>query len=96
VDNREAVADADRGDDVPGLVAALEAAAADLAAADEYERAACILGGTDGFRGDIPSGAGRTLALIEEALGTVRLAELIDDGRRLTRADVVALATAAP
>ena len=96
MDNREAVAAADRGDDVPALVAAHEAVAADLAAEGEYERAACLLGGTVGLRVDEPSGAGRTMALIEEALGTVRLAELIADGRRLARADVVALALATP
>jgi hypothetical protein len=94
VDHREAVAAADRGGDDTALVAALEALAADLAADGDYERAACILGGTDGLRAGTASGAGRTLALIEEALGTVRLAELIAEGRRLTRTDVIALALA--
>ena len=94
MDNRQAVADAERADDVAALVVALEAVAAELAADGKYERAACILGGTDELGG--ASGTGRTLALIEEALGTVRLAELIAEGRRLTRADVVALAIARP
>ncbi len=83
---------ADRADDVPVLVAALEAVAADLADDGNYEKAACILGGTDALRGDAPSGAGRTLALIEEAIGTVRLAELTAEGRHLSRTDVIALA----
>ena len=94
MDTREAVAAADDADDLPALVAALEARAAALADDGDYERAACVLGGTDGLRGGTSSGAGRTLALVEEAIGTVRLAELITDGRRLSRADVVALAVA--
>jgi hypothetical protein len=85
------VASADHADDVPALVVALEAVAADLAGDGDYEKAACVLGGTDRLRGDAPSGAGRTLALIEEAIGTVRLAELTAEGRHLERADVVAL-----
>lgn len=79
---------------MPALVAALEDRAAALAADGDYERAACILAATNEFRGDTPSGAGRTLALIEEALGTVRLAELTMEGRKLSRADVVAMAVA--
>ena len=93
MDTREAVAAADRDGDVPALVAALEARAAHLVGEGDYETAACILGGTDGLRGDMPPGAGRTLAIIEEGIGTVRLAELRAEGRRLTRADVVAIAT---
>ncbi|MEY2475028.1 MAG: hypothetical protein QOG87_343 [Actinomycetota bacterium] len=88
------MAAADRADDMPALVAALEAVAADVAADGDYEKAACILGATDGLRGDAPSSAGRTLALIEEAIGTVRLAELTAEGRHMARADIVALALA--
>jgi hypothetical protein len=94
VDTREEVTVADRVGDLPALVAALEARAAILADEGDYETAACILAGTDQLRGNVPSGAGRTLALIEEAIGTVRLAELTAEGRRLTRADVVAMAAA--
>ena len=85
---------ADRAGDVAALVAALEARATELAGDGDYERAACILAGTEQLRGDAPSDVGRTLALIEEAIGTVRLAELTAEGRKLTRADVVAMAVA--
>jgi hypothetical protein len=94
VNTREAITAADGAGDVPALVAALEARATELADDGDYEKAACILAATERLRGDAPTGAGRTLALIEEALGTVRLAELTAEGRRLTRADVVALAVA--
>lgn len=92
MDNREAVAAADRADDMPALIASLEAVAAALADDGDYERAACILGGTDGLREGAATSADRTRALIEEAIGTVRLAELTSEGQRLSRADVVALA----
>jgi hypothetical protein len=88
---RDAVRAADAAGDVPALITALEARAAALVEAGDYERAACILGGTDRLRGD-GAGADRTRALLEEALGTVRLAELTADGRRLDRTEVVALA----
>ena len=77
---------------MPALVAALEARAAELAADGDYARAACILAGTEQLRGDAPSDAGRTLALIEEAIGDVHLAELTMEGRKLARDDVVAMA----
>lgn len=92
MDHGEAVAAAERADDVPALIIALEALAAALADGGDYERAACILGGIEALRDGAPSEPARTWAVVEEALGTVRLAEITAEGRRLERAELVRLA----
>jgi hypothetical protein len=92
VDHGEAITAAERADDVPALISALEALAAALADQGDYERAACILGGIEALRSAPPAEPVRTWAVVEEALGTVRLAQIIADGRRLERPDLIRLA----
>lgn len=89
---RDAVAAADGVGDRSAVADAIDALATGLVDGGEYERAARLLGGAEGLRGR--SGAARAHALVEEALGTVRLAELTADGRRLPYAVLLALALA--
>jgi hypothetical protein len=87
---RSAVTLADGDGDRSAVADALDALASGLVEAGDYERAARLLGGAEGLRGD--PGAPRAHAVVEEALGTVRLAELTADGRRLPYAVLLALA----
>jgi hypothetical protein len=91
VEPREAVEAADRADDTAALVAALELQAAALASDGDYDRAACILAGAE-VLGPVGPASDRTRAIVEEAIGTVRLTELTSEGRHLSRVDLVALA----
>src|SRR6476659_3107986 len=93
--HRDAVAAADRSGDGPGVADAVEALADVLADEGIYDRAAVLLGGAQALRGEEGGPAARderTLAVVEEALGEVRLAECLAEGRRLSSADVVSLA----
>jgi hypothetical protein len=94
---REAVSDADASRDRTGVAAALDPLVAGLAEAGQYDRAARLAGAAEALHDDIgvtPVGSDREhgLAIAEEALGSVRLAELIDEGRHLAYEEVVALA----
>ena len=89
---QRAVAGADGVGDRPALADALDALASALAEAGDYERAARLLGGARAVRGR--AAAGRTHALVEEALGTVRMTELTTEGGRLPYPDLLALALA--
>ena len=79
----------------------LDTLAGTVAGVGEYEHAARLFGGADGMRAkldrpfDLPGASGvrdRGRALAEEALGTVRLAELTDQGRHMPYADMIAFA----
>lgn len=83
----------------------LGALAGTVAEAGEYEYAARLLGGAEDLRAkldrhfDLPRASGvrdRRRALTKEAFGTVRLAELTDEGRRMPYADVITFALDAP
>jgi hypothetical protein len=87
---RTAVAAAHRSGEPVALADAIDALADALADAGEYEKAACLLGGAEALRG--APGAARAHAVVEEALGTVRLAELTAAGARLPYQDLVDLA----
>jgi hypothetical protein len=98
--HREALAAADRAGKVAAVIDATEALADALADEGAYDKAALLLGGAEAMRGDRGPRAGGTSALVgdraravvEEALGEVRLAERLAEGRRLSYAAVVALA----
>src|SRR4051812_23660179 len=91
--HREALAAADRAGDEAQVGEAAEALADALADEGSYDTAALLLGGAEALRGDAgPSPRNeRALAIVEEALGEVRLAERLADGRRLSYAELVAL-----
>ncbi|MEY2567881.1 MAG: hypothetical protein QOE35_2410 [Actinomycetota bacterium] len=98
--HREALAAADRAGKVAAVIDATEALADALADEGAYDRAAVLLGGAEAMRADTGTGEGGTAPLVgdraravaEEALGEVRLAERLAEGRRLSYAEVVALA----
>jgi hypothetical protein len=94
---REAVSDADASRDRSGVAAALDPLVAGLAEAGRYEQAARLAGAAEALHDELgatPVGQAREhgLAIAEEALGTVRLAELREEGRHLSYEEVVALA----
>ena len=90
--HRDAVAAADRDADVAAVADAVEALADVLADEGIYDRAAVLLGGAQALRDDDRPRDERALAVAEEALGEVRLAERLAEGRRLSYAEVVSLA----
>ena len=87
---RNAVVVADGDGDQAAVADAIDQLAEALAEAGDYDRAARLLGGATALRGS--PGAPRGHAVVEEALGTVRMAELTADGRRLPYAVLLALA----